>query len=114
MRPWTGAALWYWLSQGDQRGAEQEPPPWRQLDVNMTFSTGTGAGTQPSLGKSSQCLSLLSPRLLLSRDRELTVSVNALGVPQGEEGPRHPSAGTHILMVVPIPCHVPWSFASLP
>lgn len=110
MRPWTGAALWYWLNQGDQRGAEQEPPPWRELDV----STGTGAGTQPSLGKSSQCLSLLSPRLLLSRDQELTVSVNALGAPQVEEGPRHPSAGIHIPMVVAIPCRVPWSFASLP
>lgn len=69
MRPWIGAALWYWVTQGDQKGAEQERVPQRELDVSVTFSTGTGPGTQPSLGKRCQCLSLLSPRLLVSRDR---------------------------------------------
>lgn len=52
MRPQLWAVLWYWVNQGDQRTAELEQLPWRELDISVAFQHGNwGQWHSPHLAK---------------------------------------------------------------
>lgn len=110
MRPWVGAALWSWVSQGDrevQSRSDLLGGSW-MCQCDIQHRDRDTALTWQKL----QCLSLLSAA---EQGQELTVSVECPWGTSGRRGAQasqcwdsHPDAGPNSL-----PCPVELCFPSL-